>query len=68
MTASASTVEALMFSLRAGTAALSRPDVLRCLGELDDRQLRDVMVRLQKIASAWTSEQVAVLAEIRRKS
>lgn len=57
-----------MFSLRAGTAALSRPDVLRRLGEVDDQQLRDVMVRLQKIAPAWTPEQVAVLAAVRRKS
>jgi len=57
-----------MFSLRAGTAALSRPDVLHRLAEIDDQQLREVMVRLQKIASAWTSEQVAVLAAVRRKS
>jgi hypothetical protein len=66
--AAASSIEALMLILRAGTGALSRPDVPRRLGELDDRQLRDVMVRLQKIAPAWTPEQVAVLAAVRRKS
>lgn len=66
--AAASTVEALMLILRAGTGALSRPNVLRRLGELDDQQLRDVMVRLQKIVLAWTPEQVKVLAAIRRKS
>jgi hypothetical protein len=66
--AAASTVEALVLTLRAGTGALSRPDVLGRLDELDDQQLREVMVRLQKIVPAWTSEQMAVLAAISRRS
>ena len=60
-----------MFSLRKGTDALAKPDTLHRLAELDDQQLREVMVRLQKfqpeIAEAWTSEQVEILAAVRRK-
>ena len=66
------TVEALMYSLRRGTDALSNPDTLVRLAELDDQQLREVMVRLQKlkpeIAREWTSKQVEILAAVRRKS
>ena len=47
------------------------PNTLRRLAELDERQLLAVMTRLQKfkpeIASAWTPEQVEVLAAVRRK-
>jgi hypothetical protein len=62
----ASTVEALMFSLRSrGVQALGEPDVLRRLTQLDDTQARDIAIRLQKfnphIASAWTPEDVQVL-------
>ena len=60
-----------MFSLRKGTDALAKPDTLRRLAELDDQQLREMMVRLQKlkseIAPPWTSEQVEILAAVRRK-
>jgi hypothetical protein len=66
-----STLEALMFSLRAGVGALSHPDALRRLSELNDTQFRDVAVRLQKfkpaIAPAWVPEEVRVLIAARRK-
>jgi hypothetical protein len=62
----ASTVEALMFSLRSrGVQALREPDVLCRLSQLDDAQARDIAIRLQKfnphIASEWTREDVQVL-------
>ena len=69
--AAALTIDALMYSLRRGVGALSNPKTLGRLAALDERQLLDVMVRLQKfnaeIAPAWTPEQVAVLAALRRK-
>jgi hypothetical protein len=64
-----STVEALMFSLRSGVSALAHPDTLRRLSDLDDAQLRDVVVRLQKfsseIAPPWTLEDMVVLLAAR---
>jgi hypothetical protein len=65
----ASTVEALMFSLRSrGVQALGEPDVLRRLAQLDDAQARDIAIRLQKlkphIASAWAPEDVKVLLTV----
>jgi len=60
-----STVEALMFSLRSGLAALGKPDALRRLSQCSDEQARAVAVRVQKfkpeIAPAWTLENVEVL-------
>jgi hypothetical protein len=48
-----------MFSLRRGPEALAQPNTLCRLSELDETQLIDVMVRLQKskpeIAPAWTT-------------
>lgn len=65
------TVEALMFSLRKGVDALTHPDTLRRLSQLDEQQLLQVMTRLQKfepeIATAWTPAEVEVLAAVRRK-
>jgi hypothetical protein len=46
VTAAASTVEALAYSLRGGVDALSRIDVLERLYQLDDQQLRDIVARL----------------------
>jgi hypothetical protein len=67
--AAASTVEALVFSLRAGVAALSELNTLRRLSELSDAQLREVATRLQKfkpdIASTWAREDVEVLVAVR---
>jgi hypothetical protein len=70
--AAASTVEALMYSLReCGTKALGEPDTIRRLSELSDEQFRNVVVRLQKfqphIAPAWKPEELAVLTIVRRK-
>jgi hypothetical protein len=71
--AGSSTIDALMFQLRAGTDALSDPSALYRLSQLSELQLRDVMTRVQKfkseIAPAWTSDHVAVLAAVwkRRK-
>ena len=69
--AAASTVEALMFSLRRGPDALADPNTLRRLAELNEQQLLAVMARLQKfkphIAPASTPEQVQALAIVRKK-
>ena len=69
--AAQSTVDAIMFSLRDGVRALSRPDTLRRLSELDDLQLREVVVRLlqfkTEIAEPWTPEGVGILLAVRRK-
>ena len=65
--AAESTVEALMYSPRRGPAALADPNTLRRLAELNEQQLLAVMVRLQKIAPAWTPEQVDALAIVRKK-
>lgn len=66
-----STVEALMYSLRKGPEALNGTATLCRLSTLDDDQLRDIVVRLQKlkpeIAQAWTLAQLQVLAAARRK-
>ena len=43
------TVEALMYSLRRGVAALSEPDCQRRLADLNDDQMREVAIRLQEI-------------------
>jgi hypothetical protein len=63
--AAESTVEALMFTLRAGLGALKQPNTLRRLSELNVTQLRHVMVRLQKfkpeIAPPWSPDEIAVL-------
>jgi|AmaraimetFIIA100_FD_contig_41_25629598_length_586_multi_6_in_0_out_0_1 hypothetical protein len=63
--AAASTVEALMYSLRSGVAALARSDSVYRLSELSDAQMREVAVRVQKfkphIAPAWAAEDVQVL-------
>jgi hypothetical protein len=59
------TVEALVFSLRDGIAALGRSATWRRLSELSPAQLREVAVRVQKfkpeIAQPWTSNEVEVL-------
>jgi hypothetical protein len=47
--AAASTVEALLYSLRAGGAALDCPHARRRLAELSEAQLHEVSARLQKI-------------------
>jgi hypothetical protein len=63
--AAASTLEALMFSLRQrGTAALSEPDTQRRLGELSEQQLHEVGARLQRlpeIARQWSADEIEQL-------
>jgi hypothetical protein len=65
------TVEALVFSLRDGIAALGRSAALRRLSELSAAQLREVAVRVQKfkpeIAQPWNPEDVEVLIAARSR-
>ena len=70
--AATATVEALMFALRSrGVQALTEPDTARRLAQLDDAQLREIAVRLQKlkphIAPAWAPGDVEVLIAVRSK-
>jgi hypothetical protein len=64
--AAQSTIDALLYSLRQGVAALRRDDVLHRLGELDDRQITEVVVLLQKrkLFPAWSEHDVTVLANV----
>ena len=59
------TIEALMFQLRRGVEELKNPSAQQRLSELSDGQLRDVLVRLQKlkpeIAKSWTPEELEIL-------
>jgi hypothetical protein len=71
MTAAYSTVEALMYQLRSGTNALANLDAQRRLSELDEQQLREVVIRLQKFGSAvaesWKSKDIEILIAIKGK-
>ena len=66
--AASSTVEALVFSLRAGGTALACPHARRRLAELAEAQLHEVSARLQtfqpKIARAWTLIEVELLVAV----
>src|SRR5262245_27555227 len=66
--AASSTVDALVFSLRAGGAALACPHARRRLSALDEAQLHELSARLQKfrpnIARAWTPIEVEFLVAI----
>jgi hypothetical protein len=66
--AASSTVEALVFSLRAGGTALACPHARRRLAQLAEAQLHEVSARLQtfqpKIARAWTPVEVELLVGI----
>jgi hypothetical protein len=66
MTAAQSTIDALLYSLRQGVSVLTRDDVLRRLSLLDDQQLMEVVVLLQKrrLFPAWSKHDVAVLANV----
>ncbi|HKF13085.1 MAG TPA: hypothetical protein VKB89_30970 [Xanthobacteraceae bacterium] len=67
----ASTVEALMYSLRRGLDELSRPDTQRRLPELNKEQLEAVCLRVQtfepNIAPAWSADGVDLLISAWRK-
>jgi hypothetical protein len=66
--AAASTVEALMYALRAGGTALTCPHTRRRLSELSEAQLHEVSARLQRfrpnIARPWTPVEVEMLVAI----
>jgi hypothetical protein len=66
--AASSTVEAFVFSLRAGGTALACPHARRRLVELAEAQLHEVSARLQtfqpKIARAWTPMEVELLVAV----
>jgi hypothetical protein len=66
--AASSTVEALLYSLRAGGTALACPHARRRLAELAEAQLHEVSARLQtfqpKIARAWTLIEVELLVAV----
>jgi hypothetical protein len=69
--AAASTVEALVYSLRRGVDVLAEPDTARRLAELSDDQLLAVGERLRRlkpeIARAWSGDEVAVLMQLRER-
>lgn len=60
--ATASTVEALIYSLRSGAAALSRKDVRERLTALDEKQLREICALVQSFkphtAQPWKADEV----------
>jgi hypothetical protein len=69
MSAPQPTVEALVFGLREGIAALAaHPDRQRRLSELSRKQLCEVCGRIQifklHIAPAWTPDEVQALVAI----
>jgi hypothetical protein len=70
--AAPTTIEAVMYSMRErGTTALLEPDCRRRLSELNERQIRDVAVRLQKlkpeIAPALGAEQIEQLLQTKAR-
>jgi hypothetical protein len=70
--AAASTVEALMYSLRQRrTAALKEPEIRGGLAELSYEQLVEVAARLQRlkphIAQSWSDQEIAQLVIARTK-
>jgi hypothetical protein len=66
--AAASTVEALLYSLRAGGTALACPRARRRLSGVYEAQLHEVSARLQtfqpQIARAWTPIEVELLVAL----
>ena len=66
--ATASTVEALMFSLRErGLAALQEPATQRRMRELSDSQVIEVGKRLQalKIGHAWADDEIETFMRVK---
>ena len=66
--AAVSTVDALVYQLRKGGAALSDPNATRRLAELSEQQMYEVSARLQKfmphVARPWTPDEVEVFVEL----
>jgi hypothetical protein len=65
--AAQSTIDAVMYSLRRGTAVLSRDDVQHRLAVIDETQLREMIVLLQRrdgrIAPRWSDGDIEKLVE-----
>ena len=65
--AAESTIDAVMYSLRGGTAVLSRDDVRHRLAVIDEMQLLEMIGLLQKrdgkIAPCWSDEEVEQLMQ-----
>jgi hypothetical protein len=65
--AAQSTIDALLYSLRSGIAALKKPETQRRISELNEEQLHLVGGRLQRfkpeIARAWTPADIERLVE-----
>jgi hypothetical protein len=60
------TVEALMFSLRSGGAALASEEVRERLAHMSETQLHEICTRLHNltIARPWTPEETALLTDL----
>jgi hypothetical protein len=62
------TIDALVYQLRKGGAALSDPNARRRLAELSEQQMHEVSARLQKfmphVARPWTPDEVEVFVEL----
>ena len=62
------TVDALVYQLRKGGAALSDLNARRQLAELSEQQMHEVSARLQKfmphVARPWTPDEVEVFVEL----
>ena len=60
-----STIDAVMYSLRNGVAALSRADVRGRLAVIDEKQVREMIVLLQtrdgRIAAQWSDGEIEQL-------
>ncbi len=69
--APATTIEALMLSLRRGVDELSMPDTQRRLSALDTDQFESVCLRVQafqpRIAPTWTADDADLLISTWRK-
>jgi hypothetical protein len=65
--AAQSTIDALLYSLRSGVAALARQDVQRRLAAADENQLRQMCALLQRrnprIAPSWSDAEIENLIE-----
>jgi hypothetical protein len=65
--AAESTISAVMYSLRGGTAVLSRDDVRHRVAVINESQLREMIVLLQKrdgrIAPRWEDDEIEKLVE-----
>jgi len=65
--AAQSTIDAVMYSLRGGAAVLARDDVQHRLAVIDESQLRQMIVMLQRrdgrIAPPWPDDDIKKLIE-----